>query len=361
MATDVMIFQFIGDTMTAALDSYVNTVAGAVISSIAATAVIAGGLYFAVMGTLMALGRIDGAFSQLIMACIKFMLVAAIALNVGTYSSFVVDSVHGMETGFQKAFSGDHGAAPASVYESLDKALQDGWDVSAVLYERASGRGVTKIGTALSEIMLGGAIALATMLIAVPAGAMVVAGHAMIALLLGIGPLFILAIGWGPTKQFFDRWFGQVLTAVLQVALVSAVLAIAVRMFTVAVTKIDVDDPSASTLFAILTVVVLTVVMLYLMYRAWEIAGSLGGGMASGAVTLGQMAARAAGVGSFAKNAINPVSTRRDMNTGMMVSGTRADHMASGNTMWNPRYRQAVSEQMFRHWGRSQGGSVKGN
>ncbi|KLB48387.1 conjugal transfer protein TraH, partial [Xanthomonas euvesicatoria] len=75
-------------------------------------------------------------------------------------------------------------------------------------------------------------VALATIVIAMPAGAMIIGSHVVLSLLLGIGPLFVLAIGWGPVKGYFDRWFGQVMTGVMQIALVSAVLAIALKLFT---------------------------------------------------------------------------------------------------------------------------------
>ncbi|KLB52704.1 conjugal transfer protein TraH, partial [Xanthomonas euvesicatoria] len=80
---------------------------------------------------------------------------------------------------------------------------------------------------------------------------------------------------------YFDRWFGQVMTGVMQIALVSAVLAIALKLFTFTVAKVDVDSATQSTLFAVLELFVLTLLMLYLVYRAYEIGGTLGGGMSA--------------------------------------------------------------------------------
>lgn len=359
---DLMLFQFIGESINNALDNYVTTVAGSTISTIAAVAVTAGALYYATMGLLMAVGRVDGPFSQLMISFVKFGLIAAIALNAGNYSNFVVDSVRGMETGFADAFGGNNGAKSATIYQTIDQGVQDGFDLAAVLYEKGNNRGWTEMLLGLSEITLSFIIALATMVIAIPAGAMVIAGHAMLSLLLGIGPVFVLAIGWGPTKGFFDRWFGAVMTAVLQVALVSAVLAIAMKMFTFTVAKIDVDSATQSTLFAALSLLVMTLTMLYLMYRAFELGGQLGGGMASAAITMGGLAARAAGFASAPARAfgavVNPVSTRRDLESGMMVTAGRLNHMVAGNTAWNPAYRQHVMQQVGKNWGRARGGSV---
>ncbi|MBD4823276.1 conjugal transfer protein TraH, partial [Xanthomonas citri pv. citri] len=82
-----------------------------------------------------------------------------------------------------------------------------------------------------------------------------------------------------------------------------------------------------------------------LMYRAYEIGGTLGGGMSANAITLGAMAARAASIagapiaaGRAIGGAINPTSTRRDLESGMMVTAGRTNHFIAGNTMWNPSY-----------------------
>lgn len=59
-------------------------------------------------------------------------------------------------------------------------------------------------------------------------------------------------------------------------------------------------------------------------------------------------------------NVVNPKTTRRDMQAGMMVTAGRTNHMIAGNTMWNPAYRQYVLENMGKSWGAATGGSVNG-
>ncbi|MCF3642948.1 type IV secretion system protein [Rhizobium sp. TRM95111] len=367
MATDVMLFTFIGETINSALESYVTAVTSDVISMIAATAVIAGGIYYAFIGTLMALGRLDGPFSHLMLSVFKYLIIAAIALNVSNYNGWVVTSIRGMETAFATAFAGNNGADPGSIYETIDKALQDGWDLGAVLWERGAGRGITEISLGLSEIVLSIGISIATMVIALPAGAMVIASKAVITLLLAIGPLFVLALGWSVTKGFFDRWFGAIITTVLQLSLLSAVLALAIKMFQYVVSQIDVDSPTGSTLFAALTIVGMTVVMLYLLYRVYDLGAQLGGGISAAAITFGGMAAQASGLarapgnlGRAVGQMVNPASTRRDLESGMMVTAGRLNHLSAGNTMWNPKYRQHVAGQFGKNWGRARGGGVEG-
>ena len=72
-------------------------------------------------------------------------------------------------------------------------------------------------------------------------------------------------------------------------------------------------------------------------------------GMAQGAMSPMQGAA----------NVINRQSTRRDMQSGMMVTGGRLNHLAAGNSMWNPAYRQHVLQNLGKNWGPAKGGDVK--
>jgi type IV secretion system protein VirB6 len=48
------------------------------------------------------------------------------------------------------------------------------------------------------------------------------------------------------------------------------------------------------------------------------------------------------------------------MQSGMIVTAGRGNHMIAGNTMWNPAYRQHVLHNMGKHWGAAAGGSVNG-
>jgi len=60
-----------------------------------------------------------------------------------------------------------------------------------------------------------------------------------------------------------------------------------------------------------------------------------------------------------AGNMVNPVSTRRDLQSGMMASGRRLDHLVAGNTVLNPAYRQALRENLGKNWGAARGGTAK--
>ena len=56
----------------------------------------------------------------------------------------------------------------------------------------------------------------ATLLIAVPAGAMIIVAKGMLSIMLGIGPVFIMMLLFGQfTSKWFDSWFAQVITYII--------------------------------------------------------------------------------------------------------------------------------------------------
>lgn len=360
---DPMIFQFIGDSITNGMDAYVNSTVPAVISKVVATAVLFTTVYYAYVGYLVMFGRIQGSVSHVLMSAAKFAIIATFALSAGFYIDNVAGAVRDLERGLTQAFAGQHGATPESVYQLIDDSVGQGWTLSGELWESAGNRGITEIGMMFGEYFNAIIIAVATIVVAVPAGAMIIVAKTLLELLLGIGPLFIMCLMWSPTRAFFDRWFGAIMTNVLTIALIAAVLAFMLRMFTIVVSATDVNSSADSPFFGSLRIGAITLVMLLLLYEVKSQAAGLAGGMASAAVTFGGMVAgtgrmltspvRAAGI-------LNPLSTRRDMQSGMMETAGAINHLIAGNSVWNPSYRQHVLQNMGRNWGRASGGRISG-
>lgn len=70
-----------------------------------------------------------------------------------------------------------------------------------------------------------------TLIIAIPVGAMEIVAKIMLTLMLGIGPFFIAMLMFPVTAKWFDSWFGQVMTYIMQIALVTTVLGMGMKFF----------------------------------------------------------------------------------------------------------------------------------
>lgn len=355
---DPMIFQFIGQYLDAALSPFITGTVSEVISVF--TLFFIGGttIHLTLMGYAIGWGYVELPFSAFMKTCIKYLFIGALALNATAYSDWVVGSIQSLETGFTSAFAGTGaGAIPTSVYSVVDVALGKGWGIAADLWEKAGNRGITEMGTMFGEYINATIIAVATGLIGVPAGGMIVVAKAALTIMLGIGPVFVALLLWPATSRFFDSWFGQVMTYILRIALVAAVLGLAFKGFDAVINSVDLDS-NQNTLFTSLVLITFTLVMFWILTEANSVAGQLAGGISSAAVTLRGMTQGAMSPMRGVANVINGQSTRRDMQSGMMVTGGRLNHLMAGNTIWNPAYRQHVMQNMGKNWGRSKGGKV---
>ena len=104
----------------------------------------------------------------------------------------------------------------------------------------------------------------------------------------------------------------------------------------------------------------LTLILSWIAMQAGGMASGLAGGVSSSALSLRQIASGATAPIRGAANVVNGQTTRRDMQSGQMVTAGRLNHLAAGNTVWNPAYRQHVMQNLGKNWGKAKGGDVTG-
>jgi len=174
--------------------------------------------------------------------------------------------------------------------------------------------------------------------------------------LFAVGPLFIFLLMFPITARFFESWFAQVFNFILNVVIVTVVLSFAMVAFSGFVSEANLlGDESLNPIRASFEIVIITIVLGIILWQSRNLASGLAGGVSLASMSLRQL------VQPFraAHNAVDPRSTRRDLQSGHMVTARRHNHMIAGNTAVNPAYRQHVMQNLFKNWGRSSGGNVK--
>lgn len=357
MAIESNIFEWMGESIDMTLNAFVQVTSGNVISMFTDIFIYGGTLTLVMMGFAIIFGYVEAPASNFMKTCGKFIVIGGLAMSSPTYLSWVVEALRGLETGVADAFSASGSSTSAtSVYQVLDKAVSDGFQIGGDMLDKMGKRRWYEIGMVFWDLLNALIIYAATLIIAIPAGAMVIVAKIMLTLMLGIGPFFIAMLMFPVTAKWFDSWFGQVMTYIMQIALVTTVLGMGMKFFsalTAKVLAVTTDHPIAT----MLEILIVTGVTLFLLQRAYEAASHLAGGVSSAGITLRQVSQATA---SPVTQVLNRQTTRRDMQSGMMVTGGRLNHLAAGNTMWNPAYRQHVLQNMGKNWGPATGGSVKG-
>jgi type IV secretion system protein VirB6 len=133
-----------------------------------------------------------------------------------------------------------------------------------------------------------------------------------LAILLGVGPIFILMTLFEPTKRFFDAWLGQALNYVFVVMLTAAAVKLVITIVDsylggaahiAAMTSPKVNQAIPAIVFSMIGVLV--------MMQLPSVASALGGGVAIG--TLGAVSwAYGKTKGTF--NALRPTNLKRSVN-----------------------------------------------
>lgn len=163
-------------------------------------------------------GRNDEPINDFLTRMATWALILTCGMNIQFYSEYVVPFFNGF--GEQMAGALTNGSNPVS---GLDNLLNAYINAAQAIYAQASGlKVIAAIWTIALMIIFGGpfmAIAIAYIILAKFA----------LGLLLALGPLFISAALFPPSRQFFWNWVGQCMNYTLLVALFAAACALEVN------------------------------------------------------------------------------------------------------------------------------------
>ncbi|HET9239203.1 MAG TPA: type IV secretion system protein [Oligoflexus sp.] len=359
MDTNPMVFQFIGETVKNATDAFVQPAATNLIFALQMLVLTGVTLYITITGYMIMTGAIESAFWTFAKQCLKIIIIAAFALTIDGYLGGVVDAINGLENGLSQALNSTN--QPASIYQVLDQSLGKGLDIVAQCFQKSDDAGVS-FGSAIGWAIAGLIVATGTILMALLGGAVVIVAKFSLAVMFGLGPLFIVSLMFPATARFFDSWFSQVMNYIVTIVIMGFIMTFATKSFDVFVASADLSGTDIlNPMFVSMQIGTLTGVLCWIILQATSMASGLAGGISMAAMGIRHMLAPVSSAKQFAggvRNNANPMTTRRDMQSGMMVTARRGSHLIAGNTMWNPAYRQHVISNIGKNWGKASGGRV---
>lgn len=178
-----------------------------------------------IFGLMSIYSTIDMTLTQLLRKCGFF----AIVLSVG--------SVGGL---YQTSFSDAILATPDKMASVLLSQSNNTKKPAATLIDEVANTGFTKAGELWEEGSflnnagpLGYAVIIffSTLLVVSVGGGLILVAKVCLAVLVGIGPLFIFALMFEYTKRLFDSWISEVISYSLLVVLLSAVFGLFLALF----------------------------------------------------------------------------------------------------------------------------------
>ncbi|WP_375707773.1 type IV secretion system protein, partial [Bartonella sp. AA1HLJMS] len=129
--------------------------------------------------------------------------------------------------------------------------------------------------------LLGILILLATSLVVAIGGGLVLLTKIALALLVGLGPIFIIALLWQPTYRFFEQWIVQVVNYIILFLLLATVFNLMMNIFANYLSDMKLDyDQNVSFMFG--GALILSIISIMLLLKLSSIANSLAKGITFG-------------------------------------------------------------------------------
>lgn len=260
------------DTFVAA---HVTNVSEKVISTITPVVTVALTISFVYYAIMIVTGKIEMPLQDFLLRAFRYAAIVGIALTAGTYASSIGNTINTTPDQFASSiFTGTTTNATAG--ELLDTAMQKGADQGNEAFKQAGLFSKQGIGFAIIGVL----IMIATVGITAISAAFLMTAKIALAVLAGIGPLFIAGLLFPSTSKFFDRWVGQVLAWALLIVLVSVVFTLFTDIFAnyVGSMKLDGTNDIAADVMGCMAV---SLVGVFLLAKLPGTASGLSGGSAT--------------------------------------------------------------------------------
>jgi type IV secretion system protein VirB6 len=265
--------------LTSTLSGYVSSVASNVISAITPVATTLLALYVVLWGWSMMRGVISEPITDGVVRILRLTFVVALALNLGRYNAYIADFLWATPDALATVVAGAYGT-PMSGIQFLDSLLSNMYDYGGSYYQAAladSTLGIPDLGKLITALF----IWLAGVLVTGFAAFLYALSKMALAIILAVGPIFVLMLLFEPTKRFFDSWLGQALNYVFMVMLTAAAVTLILTII-----QAFLGSASATTfrettpLGGAIPAIVFSAIGLLVLIQVSSIASALGGGVA---------------------------------------------------------------------------------
>jgi type IV secretion system protein VirB6 len=277
---EIKIAEFLlGDIVTTLTES-VNKGSSNLIEIIAPGAIAMLTIYVLLWGAGIASGRINEPFSDGARRILRICAIVIFGLTAGTYQQDIADFFLNipMEIASLVVDKGaDLSGSTPGIAKVIDACLQRGFDIGSEVWDYGSKKFGLFHFSYIVYFFLAILIYIAVALIVGIATALVFIAYIALAILLAVGPIFILLAIFQATYRFFDAWLGQAVNFSVLFILVATAVTICFDLFEAYMRNLPNGDPKEA-LVNMVKIVGATIAIVAALLQTRGIASALAGG-----------------------------------------------------------------------------------
>lgn len=292
-------------------------------------------------------GSVKEPFMDGVRRVVRIGFIAGLAMSVGTYNSFIVDTFWNMPDALGKLIAPGSSNTPAAAFSFLDTVFDQFFDCGDIFYQKASGLKLSNLGLMLMAVLIwiGG--------IVVTCGAFILllAVKLTLASALAIGPIAIAMTTFEATRKFCDQWLSIISTAIAGSLLVMIFINLVLVVLDKYVQAVGTDFTIKSALPLLIFAMIAGVYYMQIPH----LAQTYGGGAAIGSMGLG----RAIG-GKVMGSASGAAKGAKNLASGKTLSDMRGNRREKHvNSEWAKRHPGAANKGAQWAVNKMRGNSVK--
>lgn len=272
--TDFQLFTPLFAKIDAASYGFIHDISSNAITMITPIVSVALVLSFTIFGLLIIMGKVEMPMLEFLWKSLMVVIITSFAMAGGIYQR----EIAGLITALPDQFAQRLIASPTTGMTAaglIDQAAGEGFARAGEAFERAG------VLTGQSFALIGILILAITAILTAIGGAFLLTAKLALSILAGLGPLFLFALLFAPTRRFFDVWLHQIFNFTMIVILFAAVFSVVMSIFGNYMEDLRLDG-TQNVAYAIGGAMILAVGSLVILLQLPSIAAGLAGGAALG-------------------------------------------------------------------------------